>query len=126
MKNDPLKPMPAKSPASGSGVDLTELFRRAGLPHKVVASARFADCHGLTGAGYERHEHYALVWSVRCALTGCLPARRFRTNRGELLLIEYPCFPGGGGQDQTVWVAALLPAPGLVQLLLPEELEDLT
>lgn len=124
MKKNSLKRISAESPIAGNGVDLTELFRRAGLPHKVVASARFAARHQLTGAGCE-HEHYALIWSVRSALTGCLPVRRFRTRRGELFLIEYAGFPGGTGRDQTVLVAALLPAPGMIQLLLPEEIQEI-
>jgi hypothetical protein len=44
----------------------------------------------------------------------------------RLSLIEYPCFPDGNGQDQHVVIAALQPAAGLVELLLSEELGDLT
>lgn len=106
-------------------MDLTELFRHAGLPYQVVSSARFADRHQLKGASTEQPEHYALIWTVRSALTGCLPARRFRTSRGELLLIEYIGFPDGDGQGKAIWVAALQPAPGQVELLLPEEIDDL-
>lgn len=105
---------------------MTELFRRAGLPHKVLASARFAARQRLTGAAAENPEHYTLTWMERCTLTECLPARRFRTSRGELFLIEYPCFPDGNGQDKPVVIAALRLATGVVELLLPEELEDLT
>ncbi len=63
---------------------------------------------------------------VRCTLTDCLPARRFRTSRGELILLEYPRFPHADGEDQTVCIALLQPAANLVELLLPEELGDLT
>jgi hypothetical protein len=126
MKHNRLRRIPARSLTAGTAVDLTEIFRRAGLPYEVFGSARFAARHRLTGADCERcEEHYALIWTVRSALTGSLPARRFRTSRGELLLIEYVGFPDGDGQDKTVWVAALRPAPRLVQLLLPEELDDL-
>jgi hypothetical protein len=106
-------------------VDVTDLFRRAGLPCRVVSSARFADRHQLRVAVAERPEHYALIWTVRSALAGSLPARRFKTSSGELLLIEYAGFPDGDGQDKVIWVAVLRPAPGLVQLVLPEELEGL-
>ena len=109
-----------------AAVDLTAVFRRAGLPHKVMASARFAARHRFRGAAGENLEHYALIWTVRCTLTGCLPARRFRTSRGELFLIEYPGFPDGSGKDKPVVIAALRPAAGLIELLLPEELEELT
>ena len=124
MKKISPKLISAKSPIAGQDMDLTELFRLAGLPHKVVATARFAARHQLTGDGCE-HEHYALIWSVRSALTGCLPVRRFRTTRGQLLLIEYPGFPGGTGRDQTVLVAVLLTVPGMIHLLLPEEFEEI-
>jgi len=124
MKKNSPKLISAKSPIAGQGVDLTELFHRAGLPHRVIATARFAARHQLNGAGCE-HENYALIWSVRSALTGCLPVRRFRTTRGQLLLIEYPGFPGGTGRDQTVLVAVLLTVPGMIHLLLPEEFEEI-
>ena len=123
MDNHTPKRIPAESEIAGNGLDLTEIFRSAGLPHQVFASARFAAHHQLSRAAYERCEHYALIWSIRCALTDCLPARRTRTPRGELLLIEYPGFAGGSGQDETVRVAILLPTPGIVRLFLPEELE---
>jgi hypothetical protein len=126
MKNNRPKRILSKSSTAETVVDLTTVFRRAGLPHKVLASARFAARHRLTAAGCEHPEHYALIWTVRCTLTECLPARRFRTSRGELILIEYPGFPDGNGQDKTVWIAVLRPAPGLVELRLPEELADLT
>jgi hypothetical protein len=106
-------------------VDLTAVFRRAGLPHKVLASARFAARHRFTGTAGESTEHYTLTWMVRCTLTECLPARRFRTSRGELILIEYPGFPDGNGQDKPVVIAALRPAAGLIELLLPEEIGHL-
>ena len=115
-----------KSSIAGAAVDLTAVFRRAGLPHKFLASVRFAARHRFTGAAGENPEHYTLIWTVRCTLTDCLPARRFRTSRGELILIEYPGFPDGDGQDKPVVIAALRPAAGLIELLLPEELEDLT
>ena len=115
-----------KSSIAGTAVDLTAVFRRAGLPHRVLASARFAARHRFTGAAGENPEHYTLIWTVRCTLTDCLPARRFHTSRGVLILIEYPGFPDGNGRDQHVVIAALQPAAGLVELLLPEELGDLT
>ena len=124
VKNDPPR-QNANTATAGTVVDVTDLFRRAGLPCRVVSSARFADRHQLKAKIAERPEHYALIWTVRCALTGSLPARRFKTARGELLLIEYVGFPDGDGRDKTVWVAVLRPAPGLVQLVLPEELEGL-
>jgi hypothetical protein len=114
-----------KSSIAGTAVDLTAVFRRAGLPHRVLASARFAARHRFTGAAGENPEHYTLIWTVRCTLTDCLPARRFHTSRGVLILIEYPGFPDGNGRDQHVVIAALQPAAGLVELLLPEELGDL-
>ena len=126
MKNKRPKHVHDKSKHGGTPVDLTEVFRRAGLPHKVLASARFAARHQFTGADGEHPEHYSLIWTVRCTLTDCLPARRFRTSRGELILIEYPGFPDGNGQDQTVCIVVLRPTAGLVELLLPEELGDLT
>ena len=115
-----------KSSIAGTAVDLTAVFRRAGLPHKVLASVRFAARHRFTGAAGENPEHYTLIWTVRCTLTDCLPARRFRTLRGVLILIEYPGFPDGNGRDKAVVIAALRPAAGLIELLLPEELADLT
>jgi hypothetical protein len=115
----------ANTPTAGTVVDVTDLFHRAGLPCRFVSSARFAERHQLKANVAGRPEHYALIWTVRSALTGSLPARRFKTARGELLLIEYVGFPDGDGRDQTVWVAVLRPAPGLVQLVLPEELEGL-
>ena len=126
MKNNRPKRILSKSSTAETVVDLTTVFRRAGLPHKVLASARFAARHRLTAASCEHPEHYALIWTVRCTLTDCLPARRFRTCRGELILIEYPGFPDGNGRDQLVCIVALRPTPGLVELLLPEELEGLT
>ncbi len=107
-------------------MDLTEVFRRAGLPYKVIASARFAARHQLGEASRDHPEHYALIWMVRCTLTDCIPARRFRTSRGELILIEYAGFPDGNGKDWTVCIVVLRAAAGLVELLLPEEIGDLT
>ena len=124
VKNDP-PGQDANTPAAGDVVDVTDLFRRAGIPCRVVSSARFAERHQLKTKVAERPEHYALIWTVRSALTGSLPVRRLKTARGEMLLIEYVGFPDGDGRDQTVWVAVLRPAPGLVQLVLPEELEGL-
>ena len=115
-----------KPSSAEAAVDLTAVFRRAGLPHKVLASVRFAARHRFTGAAGENLEHYTLIWTVRCTLTDCMPARRFRTSRGELILIEYPGFPDGNGQDKAVVIAALRPTAGVVELLLPEELGDLT
>ena len=115
-----------KSAIAGTAIDLTVIFRRAGLPHKVLASARFAVRHRFTEANHENLEHYALIWTVRCTLTDCLPARRFRTSRGELILIEYAGFPDGNGEDKPVVIAALRPTAGLIELLLPEEIEYLT
>jgi hypothetical protein len=126
MKKHPPNRIQEKSSIAGTAVDLTAVFRRAGLSHRVLASARFAARHRFTGAACENPEHYALIWLVRCTLTDCLPARRFRTSRGELILIEYPGFPDGNGQDKPVLIAALRPAAGLVELFLPEELADLT
>jgi hypothetical protein len=126
MKKHPPNRIQGKSAIAGAAVDLTAVFRRAGLPHKVLASVRFAVRYRFTGAAGENLEHYALIWTVRCTLTDCLPARRFRTSRGELILIEYPCFPDGDGRDKAVVIAALRPAAGLIELLLPEELADLT
>jgi hypothetical protein len=37
-----------KSSIAGTAVDLTAVFRRAGLPHRVLASARFAARHRFT------------------------------------------------------------------------------
>ena len=126
MKNNRPKHIHDKSSKPGSVVDLTTVFRRAGLPHKVLASARFAGRYRFTGTGGENPEHYALIWAVRCTLTDCLPARRFRTSRGELILIEYPGFPDGDGQDKPIVIAVLRPAAGVIELLLPEELGGLT
>ena len=126
MKNHRSKRIPTKRSPSEAAVDLTRVFRRAGLPHKVLASLRFAARHRLSGADCDHPEQYSLVWTVRCTLTECLPARRYNTPRGELILIEYAGFPDRDGKDESVWFAALRAAPGLIELLLPEELGDLT
>jgi hypothetical protein len=106
-----------------NSLNLTQLFRRAGLPHRVTASPAFVQQHGLLAGHRELDQHYDLAWTVRCAVTGLLPALKFSTPHGECLITEYLSLPIGKPDPDNITVAILLTATTL-HLVLPDELES--
>jgi hypothetical protein len=108
-------------PCTGNSPNLTHLFRRAGLPHRVTASPAFAQQHGLTAGYRELDQHYDLAWAVRCAVTGLLPVLKFSTAHGECLITEYLSLPEGKPDPDNITVAIIATATTL-HLVLPAEL----
>jgi hypothetical protein len=106
---------------TGNSQNLTHLFRRAGLPHRVTASATFAQQHGLMAGHRELDQHYDLAWTVRCAITGLLPALKFSTAHGEGLIAEYLSLPEGQPDPVSITVGIIFSAT-TIHLVLPGEL----
>jgi hypothetical protein len=113
--------MPAV-PCTGNSLNLTQLFRRAGLPHRVTASATFAQQHGILEGDRGLDQHYDLAWAVRCAVTGLLPVLKFATPHGEVLITEYLSLPEGKPDPVNITVGIIVTATTL-HLVLPDEPE---
>lgn len=107
---------------TGNSQNLTQLFRRAGLPHTVTTSLAFARLHGLITGQRELDKHYDLAWAVCCAVTGLLPVLKFSTSHGECLITEYLSLPEGKPDPDNITVAIITTATTL-HLVLPDELE---
>jgi len=108
-------------PCTGNPLNLTHLFRRAGLAHAVTASPAFANLHGLETGQRELEQHYDLAWTVRCAVTGLLPVLKFSTPHGECLIAEFLSLPEGQADPVSISVGILATATTL-HLVLPDEL----
>lgn len=106
---------------TGNSLNLTQLFRRAGLPHKVTASPAFAHKHGLMVGQRELDQHYDLAWTVRCAVTGLLPVLKVFTTHGEGLIVEYLSLPEGGPDPVSIIVGIIVSAT-TIHMVLPDEL----
>lgn len=106
---------------TGNSLNLTQLFRRAGLPHKVTASPAFAQQHGLMAGQRKLDQHYDLAWTVRCAVTGLLPVIKFSTSCGEGWIAEYLSLPEGKPDPVSISVGIIATATTL-HLILPNEL----
>lgn len=115
---------PSRRPqAGGEAIDLTAVFRRAGLPHTVTASPAFEAKFQLRARHDRGTDHYDLLWAVRAAITGCVPTRVRATASGKVLLLELPIFrPGAGNED--VRIAICLRDRNQVHLVLPEEFPE--
>jgi CheY-like chemotaxis protein len=103
-------------------IDLTSVFRLAGLPHIVSASQMFEAKYQLLAPDGQT-DHYDIIWAVRCAIVGCLLNRPLRTRRGKALLVEFPSFQRGAC-DVDVRIVILITDQRQVCLMLPEEFQE--
>lgn len=103
-------------------VDLTSVFRAAGLPLTVSATTAFETKYQLLSRENGGHDPDDIIWGVRSAIVGCLLARPLRTYRGKALLVEFPSFQRGACKD--VRIVIWMTDQSQVCLMLPEEYQE--
>jgi len=106
---------------AGRSINLTPLFRLAGLPHRATASPACARRYGLSEGARDLH-HFDLAWAVRCAISGMLPVCKSTTGGIVTLRVEFPSYHPGKPEPVAVSIVVLTAGNGL-HLVLPEELE---
>lgn len=114
---------PSNQQGGLADVDLTSVFRAVGLPLTVSATTAFATKYQLLNRENGSHDHVDIIWGVRSAIVGCLPARTLRTCLGKVLLVEFPSFQRGAC-DVDVRIVIWLTDQSRVCLMLPEEYQE--
>ena len=103
-------------------VDVTSVFRRAGLPQTVRATQALEAKYQLLKP-HDRCDHYDIIWAVRSAISGCLPTRPLRSRAGKALLLQFPSFQGGVCETD-VEIVVEIASPEHICLMLPEEFQE--
>jgi hypothetical protein len=104
-------------------VDLTSVFRAAGLPLTVSATTAFETKYQLLSRENGGHDSDDIIWGVRSAIVGCLLARPLRTCRGKALLVEFPSFQRGACEVD-VRIVIWMTDQSQMCLMLPEEYQE--
>ena len=111
-----------KPSADGADIDLTPVFRAAGLPQTVSASPAFEAKFALLARG-KGTDYLDIIWAVRSAIAGYLPARSIHTSRGKALLLEFPSIQHGVCEEDVKIILHLTDRSHLC-LMLPDEFHE--